>query len=1699
MLRGGLVSKRLTVSSFVAIVLAAVMGSRTATVPLQAQTPTSDAAKATPRVKWAEIPLSFEPNLGQESSEVRYLARGSASTLYLADTEMVLSAPDQAPLEMKFAGANRTARMVGEDRQVSVSNYLIGNDPGKWRTSVPNYARARYRSVYPGIDLVFYGRDGNLEYDWIVSPSADPRRIRLHFDGADRLRVDDQGQLVIDTGKTQYLQKKPVVYQDIDGERVEVAGSWRVHGKNAAFRIGRYDRTQPLIIDPALYYSTYLGGSANDYAYGIAVDSGGNTYVTGGTASANFPTRGPLSASLRGSNDVFVTKISSTGATKVYSTFLGSTGVDEGRGIAVDSRGAVYVTGSAGFLDFPMKNPIQGTWGGSGDAFLAKLDPTGSNLVYSTYLGGNAIDYGTAIALDPAGNAYVTGVTFSANLPTVNPFQAAKGAQQDAFVAKINPSGSAWVYVTYLGGNSVDEGYGIAVDASGNAYITGQTQSTNFPVQSPFQASNRGGIDGFVTKLNPVGSALVYSTYLGGSGNDNGNAIAVDASGNAYVTGITASSDFPVANAIDITLGSHAVDDVFVTKFNPSGSALVYSTYLGGGSEDDGYAIALDKAGDVFITGRTNSSDFPLVNPIQVTRFAFDMFVTEINPAGSALLFSTFLGGSGNDAGQGIAVDALGNIHIAGQTTSTDFPVLKAIQTASGGVQDAIVLQFGSRVSVPFADFSGTGCSSGQFLYRASDGLAHTLLTEGVGTYLWAGFTMQAGFDTVRTGDFNGDGKADVILYNSSTGSASIGLGDGSGFYAAFQSLSWSPGYDVVETGDLNGDGLTDVVLYNNTTGTMYTGLSNGDGTFNYVYTFAGIGYTYVRLAAFTGSGRADLFLYRGTDGQAALGIGDGTGFIGFYHVPVAAGYDVADVGDLNGDGKADLILYRSATGATVTGINDGAEGFVFTAQTLSPGYTAVRLADFTGDGLADLFVYNTNTGSASLGIGTGTGAFNFQAMLLSPGYTEVVPEDVSCDGRADLILNNRTNGTMFTGLGNGDGTLTFVRQDSVAGEVLVDQNHILPLPAAPPITVSLDRQSLAFAAKSTGSAFTLQTGSQNIALTQSAGFPISWTATSDQPWLVVTPTSGNGSAALTVSIKFDPSVAAAGTATGHVNVAVLGASNAVGPITVTLNTLTASAPPFGVFDSPPNGSTGIAGSLPVTGWALDNVQATRVTICRDPVAGEVAPPTANCGGNAKIYVGDATFVDGARPDVQAANSTVPLNTRGGWGYLMLTNFLPSLGNGTFNIEAYAFNADGNTTLLGTKTITCNNAGSIAPFGAIDTPGQGAVVSGSSFLNFGWVLASGQNYADPPHGGTVQVFVDGKVVGSPGGWGSRADLTALFPASSYPGVSSALAVYGLDTTTLANGVHTIFWVATGTGTSGTAGIGSRFITVSNGSDLAGHVSGTTAPKMSAVIAAPTADERASVGPHGTALASEVANAPEDLSAIQGRRGYDLTTALQTYTPSSGRFDVQSEELDRIELHLSGTGNRHYSGYLQTVSGLQPLPVGSSLDASSGVFTWTPGVGFYGAYDLTFVRWSGGQAVARQDVRITLNAKGSNRVGSQTIIDVPGQNASVGAPFYLGGWAADLSSTVDSGVNTVHVWAYPIDSNGNRLDPIFIGPANYGGARPDVAAVYGDRFGNSGFGLIVNALPPGTYDIAAFAFSTVVDGFTPAKVVRIVVR
>jgi hypothetical protein len=669
---------------------------------------------------YGKLPLHFEANQGQTDERVKFLARGSGYGLFLTSTESVLvlrkaearrpgkgvargeaatakrsSAPEV--LQMKLLGADPRAAIEGREELPGKSHYFIGNDPKKWRTDVPQYARVEYKDVYPGVSLTYYGNQSQLEYDFVVSPGGDPGRIRLGIEGAEEIHVDAEGNLVLSLPGGEVVEKAPVVYQEVNGARKAVEGRFVLRGRaEVGFEVGTYEADRPLVLDPVLVYSTYLGGGGGDLGLGIAVDASGNAYITGYTFSFNFPTANPLQAAFGGGIvDAFVAKVNAAGSALVYSTYLGGSGNDNGLGIAVDASGNAYVTGFTSSTNFPTANPLQAAYGGGiYDAFVAKVNAAGSALVYSTYLGGSGNDNGYGIAVDGSGNAYVTGDTNSTNFPTANPLQAANGGGDDAFVAKVNAAGSALVYSTYLGGSGWEFGQGIGVDTFGNAYVTGLTQSTNFPTANPLQAAFGGGTDAFVAKVNAAGSALVYSTYLGGSAGDVGDGIAMDASGNAYVTGYTFSANFPTANPLQAANGGSS--DAFVAKLNAAGSALVYSTYLGGSGDDEGVGIAVDASGNAYVMGDTTSTNFPTANPLQAASGGgYDAFVAKVNAAGSALVYSTYLGGLGDDFGLGIAVDASGNAYVTGFTYSTNFPTANPLQAANGGGSDAFVAKIG--------------------------------------------------------------------------------------------------------------------------------------------------------------------------------------------------------------------------------------------------------------------------------------------------------------------------------------------------------------------------------------------------------------------------------------------------------------------------------------------------------------------------------------------------------------------------------------------------------------------------------------------------------------------------------------------------------------------------------------------------------------------------------------------------------------------------------------------------------------------------------------------------------------------------------------------------------------------------------------------------------------------------------------------
>jgi hypothetical protein len=731
---------------------------------------------------YGNLSLSFQANRGQVDPRVKFLLRGPGYSLFLTTQEAVLALRKPSPvktqsliesgqapgmmktghrptdrasrttesvLRMKLVGANTSAAVAGSDELPGTSNYFLGNDPRKWRSHVPNYARVRYRGIYPGIDLIYYGHDRQLEYDFVLAPGANPRRIRLQFNGSDGksaltpLTIDTNGDLLLSVGGTEIRLRRPVIYQltrdagpstptdrefktqdqKVLGSRYELTACNEVR-----FALGPYDHTRPLVIDPTLTYSTYLGGSGDDYALGIAVDAAGGAYVVGWTDSADFPTVNPLQPALNQNrpyaSDAFVIKLSADGSSFQFSTFLGGSDNDAARAIALDSSGNAYITGDTSSTDFPVtpgafqNTPRSGNTGYPDHGFVTKLSADGSTLLYSTYLGGSGQELPLGVGVDASGNAYVTGGTTSPDFPTTSSaFQrvfTASGANCGqnlcgaGFVTAFNAQGSALLYSTYLNGTGSDLPQAIAVDSAGNAYVTGQAGSLDFPTTSgALQTGAAIGSEGFAAKFSPQGQ-LVYSTYLAGF---SPSGIAIDNQGAAYLAGQGSTGSNPSSKYVQFGPPTLSGSPAAVAKLHPAGCALQYFDVLGGSWAGFGTAIAVDPSGAAFVAGATDSSDFPTVNPVQAScrdcgggNATLSPFVSKLDPTGSSLVYSTFIGGSNNsqllccNKANGIAIDSSGNAYLAGQTRSSDFPTANAIQPLYSGQEDAFVAKISPAI-----------------------------------------------------------------------------------------------------------------------------------------------------------------------------------------------------------------------------------------------------------------------------------------------------------------------------------------------------------------------------------------------------------------------------------------------------------------------------------------------------------------------------------------------------------------------------------------------------------------------------------------------------------------------------------------------------------------------------------------------------------------------------------------------------------------------------------------------------------------------------------------------------------------------------------------------------------------------------------------------------------------------------------------
>lgn len=676
-------------------------GPRGAGGPVSAVSPARSAAQTS--TSPGVIPFAFEPNRGQTDPRVRFLARGGGFTLFLTDTEAVVelgprSWEGQKPtvLRIEFLRAGSKPHVLGRDEQPGKVHVYLGRDPAQWTTNVPRYGKVVYEDLYPGIDVVFHAsrsRPGLFEYDFIVSPGADPEQISLGFvvepeadESSARVRIDEAGNLVLPSPAGPIIQPPPVVYQQKGSEREQRRGGFVLRGPNTAgFHIDDHDGGIALVIDPVVVYSTYLGGSLSDSGRAIAVDSEGSAYITGFTGSPDFPTRQPAMG-YSSNMDAFVAKLSPEGNSLVWATYLGGEGDNDlGLAIAVDERANTYVAGLTNSGDFPVTEdafqPLSN--GGEVDCFVAGFNPDGT-LSHATYLGGSGLELAADLTLDADGSSVVIGRTNSLDFPLANALQPSYGGgDSDAFLTKLNPSVSELLYSTYFGGSDADGGSAARIVPNGELVFAGSTVSEDFPTVRAFQPARAGGSDIFLTQLSAAGDELVFSTYFGGTGGDgvSPSALAVDANRHIYVAGATSSEDFPTHNAFQPSFGGRP-SDAFITKFTPDAQALVYSTYLGGAGgifTEAASGIAVDGEGNAVVTGDITSPDFPLVNPLQQPRGGVtEVFVARFDPTGD-LLFSTYFGGFLGEGARGVAVDALGNAYVTGEVRSPDFPLRNPI------------------------------------------------------------------------------------------------------------------------------------------------------------------------------------------------------------------------------------------------------------------------------------------------------------------------------------------------------------------------------------------------------------------------------------------------------------------------------------------------------------------------------------------------------------------------------------------------------------------------------------------------------------------------------------------------------------------------------------------------------------------------------------------------------------------------------------------------------------------------------------------------------------------------------------------------------------------------------------------------------------------------------------------------------------
>ena len=995
-------------------------------------------------MNFGRMPVYFIANEGQVDEQVAYYIKGKDKQIYFTQNGVtfVLSGRNESEekalqrwiVKLEFTGADKNVSPKGEDETGAVISYFKGR-PEEWRTGIVTYARVVYANLWPGIDLVYRGAEGRLKYAFVVHPGADPGMIRMVYRGASQVTVTDEGELEIKTPLGGFADGRPNAYQEEDGKRVDVGIEYDLYDGEEnqytyGFRVGEYDRSRQLILDPAvLIYCGYIGGTGSDSGRGIAVDSSGNAYVTGWTYSdeTSFPiTLGP-DLIHNSDEDAFIAKVKADGTGFLYCGYIGGTSVDYGNSIAVDGSGSAYVTGytQSTQASFPVTVGPDLTHNGAGDAFVAKVEADGTDLVYCGFIGGAGSDNSKSITVDSSGSAYITGPTHSTqaqNFPVkVGPDLTHNGGL-DAYVVKVNSSGTGLVYCGYIGGTQNDAGNGIAVDGSGNAYIAGDadsTQAQNFPVTVGPDLTHNGGVsDVFVAKVNSTGSDLVYCGYIGGSNYDFSYRIALDSYSNAYITGETSSKEihnFPVTVGPDLT--HNGGFDAYVVKVNSSGTGLVYCGYIGGTQNDEGRDIAVDSSGNAYITGNTESTqaqNFPVtVGPDLTHNGGSDAFVAKIKANGTGLIYCGYIGGTQWDYSYGLAVDRSGSAYIIGETPSSqaqNFPVKVGPDLTYNSGSDAFVAKIHHYIAKN--DFNSDG--QGDILWR------HYGTGKNALWYIGSGGSLALSQGKVEALSLD-QGPSQSQVYQSVIEAGEILYQDERVYHSVLdvdvpcEKAEGNVYGDIFKAGEGRTAGDAQELM---NPGNLKAGVQ-AISVIGAVYltTITDVYWGIGGSGDFNDDGDVDILWRHYVSGENAVWYMDGGMILGTaYLIKITdVNWQMAGTGDFNGDGSVDILWRHYGTGENAVWYMNGSTimGLAYLTKIADTNWRIGGTGDFNGDGKVDILWRHLGTGGNALWYMNGS-AIMGSAYLFTVTDTNWRIEgtgEFNGDGKADILWRNYSHG----------------------------------------------------------------------------------------------------------------------------------------------------------------------------------------------------------------------------------------------------------------------------------------------------------------------------------------------------------------------------------------------------------------------------------------------------------------------------------------------------------------------------------------------------------------------------------------------------------------------------------------------------------------------------------------------------------------